>query len=70
MSEEISQCRYFAASLFISKRNNYNMLMSCHPIISALLCPYDLAITWAGEDLGEKWGTDFSPNLWDFAEFS
>lgn len=53
--------------LFSSQNQTITIcLCSCHPISSVLLCPCDLLITWAGEDLGEIWGVYFSPNIYDF----
>lgn len=50
--------------LFSSQRETITTRScSCHTITSALLCPHDLPITRAGEDLGEIWGTDFSPSI-------
>lgn len=45
-SEQISACRCFSASLFISKENNYNIPMfPCCPIIPILLLYFGLSIT-------------------------
>lgn len=49
---------------FISKRKNDNMLMFLpFNYFCFALPPHDSLIKWAGEDLGEIWGVDFSPSI-------